>query len=91
MTEVNMNSVPGVTPFTFAPDHTGKANAVAGIYTVVPAAAGFWIGAMIVTLNPTKIHIAVDTTGDKIADSWVSIPSAVRAETQPTSGDDDGS
>lgn len=91
MTKATMNNVPGVSPFTFTPDHTGKANAVAGIYGTPPPAAGFWIGAMIVTLNPTRIHIAVDTTGSNVADSWVSIPSSLTAEVQPTMGEADAS
>jgi hypothetical protein len=71
----DMRDVPGTQAGLFAPNHTGHANAMAGIYAALPTAAGFWIGAIILVTGGTtpQAYIARDMNGDNISDQWVAL------------------
>jgi hypothetical protein len=77
--------------YTLPVNNADEANAVAGIYATLPSPTSFYIGAMIVTLSPTRLHIAIDTNQDNIADAWASIPATAFAEAQPVEGEQNGS
>jgi hypothetical protein len=76
----------GAAPYEFTQDNSGKANAIVGIYVNLPAVERFLIGALILTLSPPILHVAVDTTGNNVADTWLSFTAT--AETKP--GDRNG-